>query len=62
MQMINKSIPLRAKTKDGATPGTITAYLTTFGNAGVASDVMVKGSLDNFIAKFNPQAKKLPMF
>jgi len=62
MQMINKSIPLRVETKDNSPVGTISAYLTTFGNSDVVQDVMAKGSLDRFIAKFNPMAKKLPMF
>jgi len=62
MKMISKSIPLRVETKADSEVGTISAYLTTFGNADVVQDVMAKGSLDRFIAKFNPSAKKLPMF
>jgi len=62
MQTINKSIPLQLQTKADASPGTISAYLTTFGNSDVVDDIMAKGSLDKFIAKFNPSAKKLPMF
>jgi len=62
MQMINKSIPLQVETKDGDGAGLVSAYLTTFGNSDVVNDIMAKGSLDKFIAKFNPQAKKLPMF
>ena len=60
--MINKSIPLQIQTKADAPPGSISAYLTTFGNSDVVDDIMAKGSLDKFIAKFNPSAKKLPMF
>lgn len=60
--MINKSIPLQLQTKADAPSGTISAYLTTFGNSDVVDDIMAKGSLDKFIAKFNPSAKKLPMF
>ena len=60
--MINKSIPLQIQTKADAPSGTISAYLTTFGNSDVVDDIMAKGSLDKFIAKFNPSAKKLPMF
>ena len=60
--MISKSIPLQIEAKADAPAGTISAYLTTFGNSDVVSDIMAKGSLDKFIAKFNPQAKKLPMF
>ena len=62
MQTINKSIPLQLQTKADALPGSISAYLTTFGNSDVVDDIMAKGSLDKFIAKFNPSAKKLPMF
>ena len=62
MQMISKSIPLRVETKADAPAGMISAYLTTFGNSDVVNDIMAKGSLDSFIAKFDPQAKKLPMF
>ena len=62
MQTINKSIPLQLQTKADAPSGTISAYLTTFGNSDVVDDIMAKGSLDKFIAKFNPSAKKLPMF
>jgi len=62
MQMISKSIPLQIEVKADTAPGTISAYLTTFGNSDAVDDIMVKGSLDKFIAKFNPQAKKLPMF
>jgi hypothetical protein len=62
MQMISKSIPLRVETKADAPAGTISAYLTTFGNSDVVADIMAKGSLDSFIAKFNPATKKLPMF
>ena len=62
MQMISKSIPLRIEAKADAPAGTISAYLTTFGNSDVVADIMSKGSLDSFIAKFDPQAKKLPMF
>ena len=62
MQTINKSIPLQLQTKADAPSGTISAYLTTFGNSDVVEDIMAKGSLDKFIAKFNPSAKKLPMF
>ena len=61
MQTINKSIPLQLQTKADAPSGTISAYLTTFGNSDVVDDIMAKGSLDKFIAKFNPSAKKLPM-
>lgn len=62
MQMISKSIPLQIEAKADAPAGTISAYLTTFGNSDVVDDIMAKGALDKFIAKFNPQAKKLPMF
>ena len=62
MKMISKSIPLRIEAKADAPVGTISAYLTTFGNSDVVDDIMAKGSLDSFIAKFNPTAKKLPMF
>lgn len=62
MQMISKSIPLRVETKADAPAGMISAYLTTFGNSDVVNDIMAKGSLDNFIAKFDPVSKKLPMF
>ena len=62
MQMISKSIPLQIEAKADAPAGTISAYLTTFGNSDVVADIMAKGSLDKFIAKFNPTAKKLPMF
>ena len=62
MQMISKSIPLQIEAKADAPAGTISAYLTTFGNSDVVADIMSKGSLDKFIAKFNPAAKKLPMF
>ncbi len=62
MKMISKSIPLRIEAKADAPTGSISAYLTTFGNSDVVDDIMAKGSLDSFIAKFNPQAKKLPMF
>lgn len=62
MQTINKSIPLRIEVKADAPAGTISAYLTTFGNSDVVADIMSKGSVDKFIAKFNPAAKKLPMF
>jgi len=62
MQMISKSIPLQIEAKADAPAGTISAYLTTFGNSDVVNDIMAKGSLDSYIAKFNPAAKKLPMF
>ena len=62
MQLINKSIPLQIEAKADAPTGTISAYLTTFGNSDVVADIMAKGSLDSFIANFNPVAKKLPMF
>ena len=62
MQLINKSIPLQIEAKADAPAGTISAYLTTFGNSDVVADIMAKGSLDSFIANFNPVAKKLPMF
>lgn len=62
MQMISKSIPLRVETKADAPAGMISAYLTTFGNSDVVNDIMAKGSLDSFIAKFDPESKKLPMF
>lgn len=62
MKMISKSIPLQIEAKANAPVGTISAYLTTFGNSDVVDDIMAKGSLDSFIAKFNPAAKKLPMF
>ena len=62
MQMISKSIPLQIEAKADAPAGTISAYPTTFGNSDVVADIMSKGSLDKFIAKFNPMAKKLPMF
>ena len=62
MKMINKSIALVVETKADAPVGTISAYLTTFGNSDVVDDVMAKGSLDSFIAKFDPSTKKLPMF
>ena len=62
MQMISKSIPLQIEAKADAPVGTISAYLTTFGNSDVVADIMAKGSLDKYIAKFNPTAKKLPMF
>ena len=54
MQMISKSIPLQIEAKADAPAGTISAYLTTFGNSDVVADIMAKGSLDKFIAKFNP--------
>jgi HK97 family phage prohead protease len=59
-QMINKSIPLQIKS-EGA-ENTISAYLTTFNNPDVVNDIMAKGSLDGFIAKFDPKSQKLPMF
>tara|TARA_R110000824_G_scaffold44036_2_gene128441 strand:+ start:2955 stop:3599 length:645 start_codon:yes stop_codon:yes gene_type:complete len=62
MQLISKSIPLQIEAKADAPTGTISAYLTTFGNSDVVADIMAKGSLDSFIANFNPVAKKLPMF
>lgn len=62
MQMISKSIPLQVEAKSDGPAGVISAYLTTFGNNDVVNDVMAKGSLDNYIAKFNPSVKKLPMF
>lgn len=62
MKMISKSIPLRVETKADAPAGTISAYLTTFGNNDVVNDIMAKGSLDSYIAKFSPTTKKLPMF
>ena len=62
MKMISKSIPLQIEAKADTPDGTISAYLTTFGNSDVVEDVMAKGSMDSFIAKFNPMAKKLPMF
>ena len=62
MQMISKSIPLQIEAKADAPAGTISAYLTTFNNLDVVADIMAKGSLDKFIAKFNPTSKKLPMF
>ena len=60
MKTINKSIPLDVNTKGAA--GTISAYLTTWGNPDAVGDVMAKGSLDEFIDGFNPSVKKLPMF
>ena len=62
MQLISKSIPLQIEAKADAPTGSISAYLTTFGNSDVVNDIMAKGSLDSYIAKFNPSAKKLPMF
>lgn len=62
MKMISKSIPLRVETKADAPAGTISAYLTTFGNNDVVNDIMAKGALDSYIAKFDPATKKLPMF
>ena len=62
MQMISKSIPLQVEAKSDGPAGVISAYLTTFGNSDVVNDVMAKGSLDSYIAKFDPSAKKLPMF
>ncbi len=62
MKTINKSIPLKVDTKSGGAVGSISAYLTTFENADVVNDIMSKGSLDTFIAKFDPELKKLPMF
>lgn len=61
--MLSKSIPLQIQAKKlGEPSGVISAYLTTFGNADVVNDIMAKGSLDSFISKFDPEAKKLPMF
>ena len=62
MKMISKSIPLQIEAKADTPDGTLSAYLPTFGNSDVVEDVMAKGSMDSFIAKFNPMAKKLPMF
>jgi len=63
MKIINKSIALVVDTnKTGATTGTISAYLTTFGNSDIVEDIIDKGALDSFIAKFDPSTQKLPMF
>ncbi len=62
MKMISKSIPLKIEAKGDAQAGVISAYLTTFGNNDVVNDIMAKGSLDNYISKFDAASKKLPMF
>tara|TARA_R110000787_G_C13358928_1_gene439877 strand:+ start:261 stop:905 length:645 start_codon:yes stop_codon:yes gene_type:complete len=61
MNVVNKSIALTIETKADDNSGTISAYLTTFGNEDKVGDIMAKGSVDAFIKSFNPEVQKLPM-
>lgn len=60
MELITKSTDLEIHKFD-SDAGSLTAYVTTFGNADKVGDVMSPGSLDKFVDDFNDSGRKLAM-
>jgi HK97 family phage prohead protease len=58
MDLITKQFDLSA---EELVDGEVSAYLTTFENSDLVGDVIKTGALDDFVAGFDPELKKLPM-
>lgn len=59
MELLTKSFSIKAA--EGV-DGEVVAYVSTFGNKDRAGDIVMPGAFDEFVASFDPQVKKLPMF